>query len=155
MIPLTLKRVPQETAHDGKKSTHYPLMIDTSIKLAEVQRLATIDPTKALLPASEITEKDLLLSDGSVIDAQPGEIKEETAIPTGVDDEIPFGEEPTEAEKRKTIIKKMLLLFEGDKEKCKMALKANGYKSSSDIPASDLDSFMAKIQTELDSRQNG
>ncbi len=155
MIPLTLKRVPQETAHDGKKSTHYPLMIDTSIKLAEVQRLATIDPTKALLPASEITEKDLLLSDGSVIDAQTGEIKEETAIPAGVDDEIPFGEEPTEAEKRKTIIKKMLLLFEGDKEKCKMALKANGYKSSSDIPADELDSFMAKIQTELDSRQNG
>ena len=154
MIPLTLKRVPTETSHDGKKSTHYPLMIDTGIKLAEVQRLATVDPTKALLPAAEITDKDFMLSDGSIVDKSTGEIKEESKAADAevVDEDIEFGKELTESDKRKLIIKKMQSLFDGDNDKCKAALKANGYKSSSDIPADKLDGFLAMIQTELDNK---
>ena len=76
MIPLTLERVPQETSHDGKRATHYILKINTDIKLADVQRLGAIDPSKILLPETVIDDKDLLLPDGKeVVDTTTGEIK--------------------------------------------------------------------------------
>jgi hypothetical protein len=49
MIPLTLERRKEEIAHEGKKTSHYILNISTSIKLADLQRQAMIDPTKILL----------------------------------------------------------------------------------------------------------
>jgi hypothetical protein len=154
MIPLTLKRIPQETVHEGKKATHYPITIDTNIRLAEIQRFATLDPSKTLLPATEVDDKEFLLPDGSIVDKETGEIKEEVKAADAevVDEGVGFGKELTEADKRKLIIKKMQQLFDGDNEKCKAALKANEYKSSGDIPADKLDDFLAMIQTELDNK---
>lgn len=76
MIPLTLIRNQQETSYMGKKAIHYPISIDTNIRLAQIQRLANIEASKALLPPEELSEQDLLLSDGSVVDKETGEIKD-------------------------------------------------------------------------------
>ena len=70
MIPLTLERVPQEIGAEGKKRKHFILHINASFKLAEIQRLALIDPEKAAmaLPAPEVDQEDILFQENRVID---------------------------------------------------------------------------------------
>jgi hypothetical protein len=81
MIPLTLIRIPQETTYNGRKAIHYPLMIDTNIKIASLQRLASIDPSKSLLPEINVSSVDLILADGSSVDSETGEINEGIEFP--------------------------------------------------------------------------
>ena len=61
MIPLKLQRRPKNTLHEGKKRTHYPLFLDTTFSLADMQAWAQIDATKVLLelPAVSPSREDL------------------------------------------------------------------------------------------------
>jgi len=61
MIPMTLVRKPTPIAHEGKKTTHYILHIDTDIRISELQKLATIDPTRVLLalPPADVEKEDI------------------------------------------------------------------------------------------------
>jgi len=73
MIPLTLERRKQETAHDGKKSTHYILHINMDFKLVDLQKYAMIEPTKMMLelPAPESDKEDILYRENTVINTEP------------------------------------------------------------------------------------
>ena len=77
MIPLTLERRMQETAHDGKKSKHFILHINMDFKLADLQKFALIEPTKMLLelPEPEAEKEDILLGENLSTEAEilPGE----------------------------------------------------------------------------------
>jgi len=70
MIPLLLERRAQETAHEGKKRTHYILHINMDFRLADLQRLATIDPTKIMLqlPEPEVEKEDVLFAENKNIE---------------------------------------------------------------------------------------
>jgi len=60
MIPLTLMRVPQDIAYEGKKSKHYILQIDQSISIGEIQKFASITPIeRALIPAPDESKDEL------------------------------------------------------------------------------------------------
>lgn len=54
MLPLKLERRPQETTHEGKKSTHFMLHVNMDLKLEDIQRVAQIDPSKILLEAPAV-----------------------------------------------------------------------------------------------------
>jgi len=73
MIPLTLERRLQETSHDGVKSKHYMLHINMDFKLADLQKFATIEPTKMLLelPPPESEKEDILFRENAIIDVVP------------------------------------------------------------------------------------
>jgi hypothetical protein len=75
MIPLTLERRKQETAHDGKKSTHYMLHLNMDFKLADLQKYAMIEPTKMLLelPAPEADKEDIYFQENKAIEPSPME----------------------------------------------------------------------------------
>lgn len=49
MIPLTLERREQSIVHDGQARNHYIMHVNMACTLAELQKMAQIDPTKALL----------------------------------------------------------------------------------------------------------
>ena len=114
MIPLELQRRPEAIAHEGKKTVHYLLHISTDIRLAEIQRLATIDPERAAmeLPAPELDKEDLAFRENKVIntvvDEETGEVltpvaeysqeepppaEEEPGTGAGVSDFIPTEEQ--------------------------------------------------------------
>jgi len=56
MIPLKLERREQEIQYEGKKSKHYILHLNISVALAELQRMAQLDPTKILMELPEVAE---------------------------------------------------------------------------------------------------
>lgn len=68
MIPLTLERRVQEIQYEGKKSKHYILHISMDFALSELQRLAQIDPTKALLELPQVEEdkEDILIQENKI-----------------------------------------------------------------------------------------
>jgi hypothetical protein len=70
MIPLTLERRKQETAHEGKKSTHYMLHLNMDFKLADLQKYAMIEPTKMLLelPAPDADKEDIYFQENKAIE---------------------------------------------------------------------------------------
>jgi len=70
MIPLTLERRAQEIIHEGKKTKHYILHIGMDFRLSELQKMATIDPTRMLLelPAPETDKEDILYQENAPID---------------------------------------------------------------------------------------
>jgi hypothetical protein len=72
MIPLTLERRKQETAHNGQKSNHYILHINMDFKLVDLQKYAMIEPTKMMLelPAPESSKEDILYGENTVIDGE-------------------------------------------------------------------------------------
>jgi hypothetical protein len=137
MIPLTLERVPQETNHDGKKAIHYILKINTDIKLADVQKLGSIDPSKILLPESVIDDKDLLLESGSeVVNTETGEIKDlkQAEIELNNPKTVTANEGQILAIK-KEINAKLKKLFNNDIESIKGFLKnVLGYNSTKEFP---------------------
>lgn len=62
MIPITLMRVPQDIAYEGKKSKHYILQIDHDISIGEIQKFASLTPIeRALIPAPD-EKKDPLFN---------------------------------------------------------------------------------------------
>lgn len=72
MLPLILERRAEEIVHEGKKTTHYILHINMDFKLADLQKFATVDPTKMLieLPAAETEKEDILFRENAVIDVE-------------------------------------------------------------------------------------
>lgn len=74
MIPLTLERREQETVYEGKKAKHYVLAVNMDVSLADLQRWATIDPTKSMieLPRVEEDKEDILFLENKVVN-QPEE----------------------------------------------------------------------------------
>lgn len=64
MIPITLRRVPTEIPHEGKKTKHYIMQIDLeNVNIAQLQKAALIAPEKSLiglLPAPD-EERDPLI----------------------------------------------------------------------------------------------
>lgn len=172
MIPLTLERVPQETNHDGKKATHYILKINTDIKLADVQKLGAIDPSKILLPESIIDDKDLLLSDGKeTVDTTTGEIKsfvsEQKAEKVEAAEVVVETQQPSQEKKeelsaannpaklRKEITSKIKVFFNGNIQLCGAYMKNElGYAKSTDIPEDKLQEVLAKIEADI-KKENG
>lgn len=160
MIPLTLERVPQETNHDGKKATHYILKINTDIKLADVQRLGAIDPSKILLPDIVIDDKDLLLSNGKeVVDTTTGEVKD--FIPAektqAVEEQKALQEKKTEFNPkavRDEIIEKLKKIYNGNLTYCKKYINDLGYATSKDIPEDKLLEVLAKVDADIKSEEN-
>ncbi len=73
MLPLTLERREQETAHEGKKSKHHIMHINMDFKLADLQKFALIQPEKMMLelPEPEAGKEDILFGENVVIDAEP------------------------------------------------------------------------------------
>jgi len=80
MIPMKLKRVPQEMTHEGKKRTHYTLSLVLDANLAQIAELRS-NPAGLLIPAqyriegpAEINPKldpvDLVIDDKNQVDAQ-------------------------------------------------------------------------------------
>jgi hypothetical protein len=71
MIPLTLERRKQDIQYEGKKSKHFILHINQDFRLADIQKFATIDPTKALLelPAPETDKEDILFQENITTEA--------------------------------------------------------------------------------------
>jgi hypothetical protein len=69
MIPLILERIEQDITHEGKTSKHYPMKINMGFQFSELQRYATIDPTRALLalPPIEEDKEDLMFGENTVI----------------------------------------------------------------------------------------
>jgi len=57
MIPLILERREQEIVHNGRKTRHYILHLNMDFKLADLQKMALIDPTKALLELPEVNDE--------------------------------------------------------------------------------------------------
>lgn len=93
MIPLILERREIETAHDGKKRKHYVLQIDMKISLANLQKLAQLDPTKVALelPAPEAEKEDIYFNENQTVNVETGEIKDapkKEETPKNPDDEI-------------------------------------------------------------------
>lgn len=65
MIPITLMRVPQDIAYEGKRSKHYILQIDQNISIGEIQRFVSLTPVeRALIPAPD-EKKDELFYDAN------------------------------------------------------------------------------------------
>lgn len=60
LIPLTLERRKQEISHEGKKRNHFILHVNMNFKLANLQRIAQIDPDKIALslPAYQIEDNN-------------------------------------------------------------------------------------------------
>lgn len=71
MIPLQLERRMQEIAYEGKKSKHYILHINMDFRLADLQKFATIEPTKMMLelPAPEAEKEDIVFAENTIINA--------------------------------------------------------------------------------------
>lgn len=175
MVWLTLKRIPQETSHDGKKATHYPITIDTNIKMAELQQLATVDPTKTLLPTPEITDKDLILTDGVKVNKETGEIieaeqtdkndkpadadKKQENIPAENADKGAKSEEKkpefNAAAVRTEIINKLKKFFSNNVDHIKVYMKETlKYESTKAIPDDKLQEVLAKIEADIKSEEN-
>jgi hypothetical protein len=73
MIPLILERREQEIIYDGKKSRHYILHVNMDFSLADLQKLALIDPTKSMLelPPVEEDKEDILFLENKTINQEP------------------------------------------------------------------------------------
>lgn len=89
MIPLTLERREQEITHEGKKAKHYIMHINMDISLAELQRLAKIDPERITmeLPTVGDEKKDLYLEHNPVVNP-PKDNNGESQGPAAEDAEI-------------------------------------------------------------------
>lgn len=80
MMPLTLERREQETQHiddSGKahKGRHYILHLNMDFRLADLQKFATIEPTKMLLslPEPDAEKEDILFQENMALSAGPQE----------------------------------------------------------------------------------
>lgn len=66
-VPLKLERVPQEIAHEGKKTTHFILQlvpgwkIDAIMKARDMRELSTVLDTRLALPEAEVRYEDTIL----------------------------------------------------------------------------------------------
>lgn len=76
MIPLTLERREQDIIYEGKKSKHYILHVNMDFSLADLQKLALIDPTRSMLelPKVEEDKEDILFLENKEINTPEGEL---------------------------------------------------------------------------------
>lgn len=86
MVPLTLERRKQDTMAEGKKSTHYIMQINLDFKLADLQKFAQIDSTKALLELPEPAVDAEELPAAAKGEPEP-EIEPEESLPP--EDQVP------------------------------------------------------------------
>ena len=91
MIPLALERHKQFTTHDGKKSTHWVLFVNTKRTLLGVQRMSRIPQSDVLLELSEAP-----LDAVDMADYAPEQTKEIPEV--GID--APYDEIPETGEER-------------------------------------------------------
>lgn len=86
MVPLTLERRRQETVSEGKKSVHYIMQINLDFKLADLQKFAQIESTKALLELPEPVVDEAELPAAAKGEPEP-EIEAEDSLPP--EDQVP------------------------------------------------------------------
>jgi hypothetical protein len=151
MIPLMLERHEQEITYEGKKSKHYILHINMDFKLSELQKLALIDPTKALL---ELPEPETSLED---LEKLPDQVKEAEIVDKETGEVIEDNKPVSEEEKRKVIeeckkqrieIRQWVFDMNGkDKDKSKKSL--NAFTDNHDLQeifGNMLDELHAKVE---------
>jgi len=66
MLPITLMRVPTDIQHEGKRSKHYILQVDTqSISIGDIQKFVATRPIEtALIPEADETKDALFYDEG-------------------------------------------------------------------------------------------
>jgi hypothetical protein len=81
MIPLKLERREQDITYEGKKSKHWILHVNMDFSLADLQKLALIDPTRSMLelPKVEEDKEDILFLENRVINTDPQDIVQQPA----------------------------------------------------------------------------
>jgi len=153
MIPLTLMRVPQDIAYEGKKSKHYVLAIDQQISIGEIQKFVSITPIeRALIPAPDEKKDDLFYDANGERPQLPAPVEEKAsqeAPQATIDDEDGPQDPAKEAlppkekgplaksfEENRKSYARMNELFEGIKT-CKTKAHVKGYceqmKSGGDL----------------------
>lgn len=147
MIPLTLERREQETQHiddAGKahKGRHYILHLNMDFRLADLQKFATIEPTKMLLslPEPEAEKEDILFQENRALSAGAQEKKEGNGN----------GKQPSEEEQRRELQTAIIQKWtakgaEGLTTEEKKGLKAHHATAVESMPLGELQALHAEI----------
>ena len=143
MIPLTLRRMPQDIMYEGKRSKHYIMQIDVeNVSISQLQKTALVAPEKSLvevLPAPDEGKDELLYS--GVVEGENGEVeripKPEKTITGKVTEEKSEVKAIAEKPEVKAIAEKP------EVEKAKKVFKAKVIEEKP-VPVDDIDRFPEK-----------